>query len=72
MAKFHADKAFHFSDNGSDPWAVFVLIDGSDPAVYEFATDDPKTIARLEKAEQVNRLQPKARAAKTDPQPGRS
>lgn len=55
MTTFQADKAFHFSEDGSKPWAVFELVPGSD-AVYEFATDDPKVIARLTKADGVRKV----------------
>lgn len=56
MATFHASKRFHFSDNGRDPWAVFVRVPDSDPAVYEFETGDPKVIDRLEVADGVTRV----------------
>lgn len=53
MATFRADKAYHFSQDGSDPWAKFERVPGTDPAVYEFETTDTKVINRLKKAKGV-------------------
>ncbi|MEX3644465.1 hypothetical protein [Mycolicibacterium porcinum] len=53
MAKFRADKGYHFSQNGTDPWAHFELVPGSDPVVYEFETTDAKAISRLKKVDGI-------------------
>lgn len=53
MAKFRADKGYHFSQNGTDPWAHFEPVPGSDPVVYEFETTDAKAISRLKKLDGI-------------------
>lgn len=56
MAVFEADKGYHFSEDGRDPWAVFVRVPGSDPARYRCETSDAKVIDRLAKADGVTRV----------------
>lgn len=53
MALFRADKAYHFSTDGTNPWAKFERVEDSDPAVYEFETTDAKAISRLKKVDGV-------------------
>ena len=55
---FHATHGVEFSENGTDPWAKFVLdeestslVNGVTRRVYRFETSDPKVAARLRKVE---------------------
>ncbi|AQT81969.1 hypothetical protein B1R94_25985 [Mycolicibacterium litorale] len=51
MAKFRASKGYHFSEDGTEEttWAKFDHVPKSDPAVYEFETDEKSEIASLRK-----------------------
>jgi hypothetical protein len=62
--KFRASKRFHFSENGTDPWAVFEKVPDSDPPVYEFETSDAKAIAKLDDCADVEKVAERAPATK--------
>lgn len=66
MATFHAPKGYQFSEDGTDPWAVFTRIEGSDPVVFEFVTDEAKVIGRLKKIDDI-KLVDDAKAKPEDP-----
>lgn len=59
MATFRADKRWHFSEDGTNPWALFERVPGSEPAVYEFETSDAAVARRLEAVDEITRVEEK-------------
>lgn len=51
MAKFRADKGYHFSKDGTEAttWAKFEKVPGSDPVVFECETSKASSVAALRK-----------------------
>jgi hypothetical protein len=47
VATFHSSKGFHFSEDGSAPWAHFQRPKLADGEPFVFETDDPDVIERL-------------------------
>ncbi|TQK29383.1 hypothetical protein [Arthrobacter sp. SLBN-53] len=51
MAKFRANKGYHFSKDGTEAttWAKFEKVPGSDPVVYEYETTKASSVTALRK-----------------------
>ncbi|WP_433597918.1 hypothetical protein ACQPXH_19195 [Nocardia sp. CA-135953] len=70
---FHATHGVEFSEDGTNPWAKFVLdnestglVDGVTKRVYRFETSDTKVIARLRKVDDYGITEVKAEKAAAD------
>lgn len=71
MAVFRAGKRLHLSRRGSDSFARFEPVAGSD-GVYEFSTDNPRVAERVGRVSGVTRIdsEPEPEPAPAQPKRG--